>query len=66
MSTSNNEVRVKIRWADVDAYGHLRHSAFADWATFARSEWFEGVDLVPAVFAKEGTRPSPLKRPRPS
>ncbi|URI06100.1 acyl-CoA thioesterase [Aquincola tertiaricarbonis] len=59
--TPSHEVRVKIRWADVDAYGHLRHSAFADWATFARSEWFEGVGLTPAVFAKEGTAPITLE-----
>lgn len=59
--TNVNAVTVKIRWADVDAYGHLRHSAYADWATFARSEWFEGVGLNPQVFAQEGVAPITLE-----
>ena len=27
------------RWADIDLNQHMRHSAFADWATYARTEW---------------------------
>lgn len=61
MSVSQNEVSVKVRWADVDAYGHLRHTAYADWATYARSEWFERVGLVPAVFMKAGVAPITLE-----
>lgn len=57
----HDEVVVKIRWADVDAYGHLRHSAYADWATFARSEWFERVGLGPALFTREGVAPITLE-----
>ena len=56
-----NIVTVKIRWADVDAYGHLRHSAYADWATFARSEWLESVGLTPLTFAQEGVAPITLE-----
>lgn len=58
---NENVVTVKIRWADVDAYGHLRHSAYADWATFARSEWLEGVGLTPQVFTLEGVAPITLE-----
>lgn len=61
MNDATNAVTVKIRWADVDAYGHLRHSAYADWATFARSEWFESVGLDPQVFAQEGVAPITLE-----
>jgi len=34
------------RWADVDANGHLRHSAYADWATFVRTEWLYELGLT--------------------
>jgi acyl-CoA thioester hydrolase len=27
------------RWADIDLNQHMRNSAFADWATYARTEW---------------------------
>jgi acyl-CoA thioester hydrolase len=29
------------RWADIDANQHMRHSAFADWAAYARSQWLK-------------------------
>jgi acyl-CoA thioester hydrolase len=27
------------RWADIDFNQHMRHSAFADWAAYVRTEW---------------------------
>lgn len=35
------------RWADIDFNRHMRHSAFADWAGYARSEWLDahGLDI---------------------
>lgn len=33
MTNEHDDVAVKIRWAEMDAHGHMRHSAYADWAT---------------------------------
>jgi acyl-CoA thioester hydrolase len=33
------------RWADIDFNQHMRHSAFADWAAYARSEWLDSNGL---------------------
>ena len=32
-------ITIVPRWADIDLNQHMRNSAFADWATFARTEW---------------------------
>jgi acyl-CoA thioester hydrolase len=32
-------VTIVPRWADMDLNQHMRNSAFADWATYARTEW---------------------------
>lgn len=39
--TNSKEFVVTIvpRWADIDLNQHMRNSAFADWAAFARTEW---------------------------
>jgi acyl-CoA thioester hydrolase len=34
-------VTIVPRWADIDLNRHMRHSAFADWAGYARSEWLD-------------------------
>lgn len=40
----------KVRWADVDANGHLRHSAYADFCAHARVEMLEELGLsMPAM-----------------
>jgi acyl-CoA thioester hydrolase len=39
MTTQRYEQTITIRWADIDATCHLRHSAYADWATHVRTEW---------------------------
>jgi len=35
------------RWADIDPNQHMRHSAFADWAAYVRTEWLNtnGLDM---------------------
>lgn len=35
----------KVRWADVDANGHLRHSAYADFCAHARVEMLEDLGM---------------------
>jgi acyl-CoA thioester hydrolase len=32
-------VTIIPRWADIDLNQHMRNSAFADWAAYARTEW---------------------------
>lgn len=41
------EVVFKVRWSDLDINGHLRHSAYADFAAQARIELLEskGLDM---------------------
>ena len=39
MSSKDFVVPIVPRWADIDLNQHMRHSAFADWAAFARTEW---------------------------
>lgn len=45
------------RWADVDANGHLRHSAYADYCTHARMELLEKIGLTGAVLQKLAIMP---------
>jgi acyl-CoA thioester hydrolase len=39
MTTKGFAVGIVPRWADMDLNQHMRHSAFADWASYARTEW---------------------------
>ena len=39
MTAKDFVVRIVPRWADIDLNQHMRHSAFADWAAYARTEW---------------------------
>ena len=39
MTSNDFVVTIIPRWADIDLNQHMRHSAFADWATYARTEW---------------------------
>jgi acyl-CoA thioester hydrolase len=39
MTSKDFIVPILARWADIDLNQHMRHSAFADWAAFARMEW---------------------------
>jgi len=36
---------IEIRWADVDASNHMRHSAYYDYATFARFGFFTDMEV---------------------
>lgn len=39
MTSKDFVVTIVPRWADIDLNQHMRHSAFADWAAYARTEW---------------------------
>ena len=39
MTSKGFVVTIVPRWADIDLNQHMRNSAFADWATYARTEW---------------------------
>ena len=39
MTSKDFVVTIVPRWADMDLNQHMRNSAFADWATYARTEW---------------------------
>lgn len=55
MSTFCKEI--EVRWADVDANQHLRHSAYADFATHIRVEWLSSLGFPAQRFAKLGFGP---------
>ena len=39
MTSKDFVITIVPRWADIDLNQHMRHSAFADWAAYARTEW---------------------------
>jgi acyl-CoA thioester hydrolase len=39
MTAKDFVVPIIPRWADMDPNQHMRHTAFADWAAHARTEW---------------------------
>lgn len=41
MTSKDFVVTIVARWADIDLNQHMRHSAFADWAAYARTEWLD-------------------------
>jgi len=57
------EKSLDVRWADVDANRHMRHSAYADFAAFSRVGFFEArgfdmkrfaeLDIGPILFREE-------------
>lgn len=46
MASKNFVVTIVPRWADIDLNQHMRHSAFADWAAYARTEWLNANGLT--------------------
>jgi acyl-CoA thioester hydrolase len=46
MTSKDCVVTIVPRWADIDLNQHMRHSAFADWAAFARTEWLNANGLT--------------------
>lgn len=55
MSTFHKSV--EIRWADIDANQHMRHSAYADLCTHARIEWLAENGFTFADFANYALGP---------
>jgi acyl-CoA thioester hydrolase len=47
----------EVRWADLDANGHARHTAFLDWATHGRIAAFASQGLTMARFSELGVGP---------
>ncbi|RXZ44374.1 acyl-CoA thioesterase [Crenobacter cavernae] len=48
---------VEIRWSDIDANRHMRHSAYADLCTHARVEWLQATGFGADYFARHGFGP---------
>jgi acyl-CoA thioester hydrolase len=46
MTSEEFVVTIVPRWADIDLNQHMRHSAFADWAAYARTEWLNANGLT--------------------
>ena len=44
--SNNFVVTIVPRWADIDLNQHMRHSAYADWAAYARTEWLNANGLT--------------------
>lgn len=42
----NNIIEISIRWSDLDANRHVRHSVYHDWADFARMSLFGKIGLT--------------------
>jgi acyl-CoA thioester hydrolase len=39
MPATEYRYTISPRWSDLDANQHVRHSAYADWATHSRTDW---------------------------
>ena len=52
---------IEIRWADVDASRHMRHSAYYDYATFARFGFFTDLEVDVNQLAEWGVNPVILR-----
>src|SRR5215217_197557 len=63
MDMNNNKFPVQIRWADIDANLHLRHSVYYDWGALCRIEFLNnhkltidvmsGLNIGPIIFREE-------------
>ena len=51
------ETQCEVRWADLDPNGHVRHTAFMDWATQCRVAALTAVGLPPKRFQELGCGP---------
>jgi acyl-CoA thioester hydrolase len=43
---------VQVRWADIDANFHLRHSVYYDWAAMCRLDFLQAKGLTPSLMQK--------------
>ena len=48
---------VEVRWADIDANQHMRHSAYADLCTHTRLEWLQAAGFGADEFKRQGFGP---------
>jgi acyl-CoA thioester hydrolase len=51
------ELPVQIRWADMDANFHLRHSVYYDWAAMCRLDFLKGKGLTSELMQKHNFGP---------
>lgn len=49
--------KIAVRWADVDANGHVRHTAYNDYAAHARIRWFYAHGMDQQWFARHHMGP---------
>ena len=57
MASKDFIVQIVPRWADIDLNQHMRHSAFADWAAFARTEWLNANGFTIKKLVKQQLAP---------
>ena len=43
---NDNRYNLQVRWSDVDANFHVRHSVYYDWGAFCRLQFFAGYGLT--------------------
>lgn len=48
---------VEVRWSDIDANQHMRHSAYADLCTHTRIEWLQAAGFGADAFRQHGFGP---------
>ncbi len=46
------EMPLQIRWSDLDANFHLRHSVYYDWAAMCRLDFLQAKGLTPALMQR--------------
>jgi acyl-CoA thioester hydrolase len=52
----------RVKWADLDPNGHVRHSAYDDYAVDTRVRWMEQSGFPPRRFAELGFGPVILRQ----
>jgi len=53
----NYRKQVEVRWSDLDANFHLRHSVYYDWAAYARLSFLNEHGLTPAFLKQHHLGP---------
>lgn len=55
------EKKFEVRWSDCDANGHLRHSAYGDYATHVRFAYLVERGYSPERFREQGIAPTLMR-----
>ncbi len=55
--SNDNAIKISIRWSDLDANMHVRHSVYYDWTDFARMRFFANIGLTLDVFYENNLGP---------